>query len=39
MATDIHLLESYTLAYGSVPADLGEYQAVLGELASAEAQP
>ena len=39
LTTDIHLLESYTLAYGTVPADLGEYQAVLGELATAEAQP
>jgi chromosome partitioning protein len=39
MTTDIHLLESYTLAYGTVPADLGEYQAVLNELAATEAQP
>ena len=38
MAAEIHLLESYSLSYGTVPADLGEYESVLGELASAEAQ-
>jgi chromosome partitioning protein len=32
MAAEVHLLESYPLAYGTVPADLAEYQAVIGEL-------
>lgn len=34
MAAEVHLLESYPLAYGTVPADLAEYQAVVGELAA-----
>ncbi len=32
MAAEIHLLESYPLAYGTVPADLAEYEAVVKEL-------
>jgi len=35
MAAEIHLLESYPLAYGTVPADLAEYESVLKELADA----
>jgi len=35
MASEIHLLEAYPLAYGSVPADLAEYEAVVKKLASA----
>lgn len=34
MAAEIHLLESYPLAYGTVPSDLGEYEAVVKELDS-----
>jgi chromosome partitioning protein len=34
MAAEVHLLEAYTLAYGSVPADLSEYEMVVKELAS-----
>jgi chromosome partitioning protein len=34
MAAEIHLLEAYTLSYGTVPADLAEYEQVLRELAS-----
>ena len=34
MTSEIHLLESYPLAYGTVPADLAEYEAVLKELVS-----
>jgi chromosome partitioning protein len=36
MAAEIHLLESYPLAYGTVPADLAEYESVLKELADAD---
>jgi chromosome partitioning protein len=32
MAAEVHLLEAYTLAYGTVPADLGEYEMVVKEL-------
>lgn len=32
---EIHLWESYALSYGTVPADLGEYQAVVKELTDA----
>jgi chromosome partitioning protein len=35
MAAEIHLLESYPLAYGTVPPDLAEYEAVVKELAAA----
>jgi len=35
MAAEIHLLESYPLAYGTVPQDLAEYEAVVKELAAA----
>jgi chromosome partitioning protein len=38
MATEIHLLESYPLAYGTVPADLAEYEMVAEELASEAGQ-
>ncbi len=34
MTSEIHLLESYPLSYGTVPADLAEYDLVLKELAS-----
>ena len=34
MLATIHLLEAYPLAYGTVPADLAEYEAVVGELAA-----
>jgi chromosome partitioning protein len=34
MNAEIHLLESYPLAYGTVPANLGEYEAVVKELDS-----
>jgi chromosome partitioning protein len=32
MTAEIHLLESYPLAYGTVPDDLSEYEAVVKEL-------
>ena len=35
MAAEIHLLESYPLAYGTVPPDLAEYEAVVKELSAA----
>lgn len=35
MSAEVHLLESYPLAYGTVPVDLGEYEAVVKELAAA----
>jgi chromosome partitioning protein len=35
MTAETHLLESYPLAYGTVPDDLSEYEAVVKELASA----
>ena len=35
MAAEIHLLEAYPLAYGTVPADLAEYEAVVKELEAA----
>jgi chromosome partitioning protein len=38
MAAEVHLLEAYTLAYGTVPADLGEYETVVKELASEDGQ-
>ena len=34
MAAEVHLLEGYPLAYGTVPPDLAEYESVLKELAS-----
>jgi chromosome partitioning protein len=34
MSAEVHLLESYPLAYGTVPPDLGEYEAVIKELDS-----
>jgi chromosome partitioning protein len=34
MTSEIHLLESYPLAYGTVPADLAEYEMAVKELAS-----
>jgi chromosome partitioning protein len=34
MTAEVHLLESYPVAYGTVPADLAEYELVLKELAS-----
>lgn len=34
MGAEVHLLEAYSLAYGTVPADLGEYEMVVKELAS-----
>jgi chromosome partitioning protein len=34
MAAEVHLLESYPLAYGTVPPDLAEYEAVVKELDS-----
>lgn len=34
MAADVHHWEAYSLAYGTVPADLGEYDAVLKELST-----
>jgi chromosome partitioning protein len=37
MAAEIHLLESYPLAYGTVPDDLAEYEPVVKELAAADA--
>lgn len=39
MAAEVHLLESYPLAYGTVPADLGEYETVVKELASEGGEP
>lgn len=36
--TEIHLLESYPLAYGTVPTDLGEYEAVLKELTAEDGE-
>jgi chromosome partitioning protein len=36
MTAEIHLLEAYPLAYGTVPDDLGEYDAVIKELDSAD---
>ncbi|MGA2830624.1 MAG: AAA family ATPase [Streptosporangiaceae bacterium] len=38
MTAEIPLLEHYPLAYGSIPADLGEYQDVLAELAATEGE-
>lgn len=35
MDAEVHLWEQYALAYGTVPADLAEYQAVMKELAEA----
>ena len=35
MAAEVHLLESYPLAYGTVPAERDEYEAVVKELAAA----
>jgi len=32
MTAEIHLLESYALAYGTIPAELGEYEAIVKEL-------
>ena len=32
LSAEVHLLESYSLAYGTVPADLAEYADVLKEL-------
>jgi chromosome partitioning protein len=37
LAAEIHLLETYPLAYGTVPVDLGEYEAVVKELAAESA--
>jgi chromosome partitioning protein len=37
LASEIHLLEAYPLAYGSVPSDLGEYDALITELAADQA--
>jgi len=37
MDAEIHLLESYPLAYGTVPTDLAEYEAVVKELDSESA--
>jgi chromosome partitioning protein len=37
MGAEVHLLESYPLAYGTVPADLSEYEAVVKELDSESA--
>ena len=37
MAAEIHLLESYPLAYGTVPTDTSEYAAVVKELTAASA--
>jgi chromosome partitioning protein len=34
MAAEVHLLEAYSLAYGTVPPDLAEYEMVVKELAS-----
>lgn len=34
VGAEVHLLESYPLAYGTVPSDLAEYEAVVKELAS-----
>jgi chromosome partitioning protein len=34
MDAEVHLLETYSLAYGTVPVDLGEYAEVVKELAS-----
>jgi chromosome partitioning protein len=36
MTAEVHLLESYPLAYGTVPADLAEYEAIVKELEAAE---
>lgn len=38
MTAEVHLREVYSLGYGTVPADLGEYTAVLAELSAAAAQ-
>jgi len=35
MTAEIHYYESYPLAYGTVPADLAEYEAVVKELEAA----
>jgi chromosome partitioning protein len=35
MTAEIHLLEAYPLAYGTVPADLSEYEVVVKELEAA----
>lgn len=32
LTAEVPLLDSYVLAYGTVPADLGQYEQVLGEL-------
>lgn len=37
LAAEVHLLETYPLAYGTVPADLTEYAAVVKELDSESA--
>jgi chromosome partitioning protein len=34
MTAEVHLLESYPLAYGTVPDDLSEYEAVVKELSA-----
>jgi chromosome partitioning protein len=39
MDAEVHLLEAYPLAYGTVPADLSEYEAVVKELAAGDGQP
>ena len=36
MTAEVHLLESYPLAYGTVPADQAEYEAIVKELTAAE---
>jgi chromosome partitioning protein len=38
MAAEVHLLEAYSLAYGTVPADLGEYEMMVKELASEDGE-
>jgi chromosome partitioning protein len=35
MTAEIHMLEAYPLAYGTVPTDLAEYEAVVKELEAA----
>jgi hypothetical protein len=35
MAAEVHMLEGYPLAYGTVPTDLAEYEAVVKELEAA----
>lgn len=37
MTAEVHLREAYSLAYGTVPAELGEYGPVLAELSAAAA--